>query len=462
MVNNTSPCNFTKFQVPIVTASYNFAIAAAVIDGFLILFGIVVNLPLVFIIAKNYRMLQTMDLFVFNLCVADLVSSVFYQPLIIMRLLARSEQSSHMTYALRMTTCSCLLIDCAAIFLITFDKYLGILYPLHYSRWFNKKKVAVFVILCWIFAVTFGLTFAIFDKQVRRVSGYMNACLIITMFVTTTSIQLWSYLIVKRLQKEINIGQIDAALVVSTNVNDTNRHSTDPKMNRLASSKLEHLDKEQSHSGLKIITNDENILKSCFMSEKSSGVVGSKSCDEKTFLNAEFKKSVVFCCVGNTQVEAQSKSVVNELENESCSHSCDSEIVSCTAIIGNDKTPARRGVNFREKKNPKSFDKKMKDLVVHKQDEQMKTVKKNSFRLFPRFKKMIAADCVPNVNSSPTTANQGKVFSMKVSDQRKVGRKSDKMSELFNWFEKCFCLHAGCLEVVHTPLFSKRLSTAIG
>ena len=58
-----------------------------------------------------------MYLFILNLCLSDFVSSIFYQPSDITRLLTRSEQSGSHSGVL--ASFAWLLADCAALFLVT-------------------------------------------------------------------------------------------------------------------------------------------------------------------------------------------------------------------------------------------------------------------------------------------------------------------------------------------------------
>ena len=177
-------------------------IAVSIIDGASILFGAAINLAVIVVILRNHRKLKTMDLFVLNLCISDFISTTFYQPQIIIRLLARSELGKLQSSFFRMATFTCLLADCAALFLVTFDKYVGIRYPLRYRMYLSKKKVVVIITCAWIIAASVGLTFAIIEES-GKIAGILYALLILIMFITTTVLQIASFFIAKRHERRI-------------------------------------------------------------------------------------------------------------------------------------------------------------------------------------------------------------------------------------------------------------------
>lgn len=192
-----------------ITTPVNIAIAASIIDTILILFGATLNLPVIITIARHHRSLKIMDIFILNLCLSDFISSIFYQPLVITRLLARNQPSRIHTKIFKMATFTCLLADCAALFLVTFDKYLGIRYPFRYHTYFNKQKVVAIIVCAWITALAIGLTFAFFE-QASKIAGILYATLILIMFVITASLQIASLFIAKG--HEIRIRQMGEAV----------------------------------------------------------------------------------------------------------------------------------------------------------------------------------------------------------------------------------------------------------
>jgi HAMP domain-containing protein len=180
----------------------DFAIAVSTIDGVAILFGAAINLAVIITIVKNHQKLKNMDLFVLNLCISDFTSSILYQPLIITRLLARSKLSKFHNSLFKMATFTCLLTDCAALFLVTFDKYLGIRYPLKYRTNLTKRKVVVTITCAWVVAASVGLTFAL-NENSAMIAGILYALLILLMFITTTALQIASFFIAKRHERRI-------------------------------------------------------------------------------------------------------------------------------------------------------------------------------------------------------------------------------------------------------------------
>ena len=198
--NNTSEQTGTGYDF--IQTPADIGIAVSIIDGASILFGAAINLAVIVVILRNHRKLKTMDLFVLNLCISDFISSIFYQPQIIIRLLARSEQGKLQSSFFRMATFTCLLADCAALFLVTFDKYLGIRYPLRYRMYLSKKKVVVIITGAWVIAASVGLTFAIIEES-AMIAGILYALLILMMFITTTVLQIASFFIAKRHERRI-------------------------------------------------------------------------------------------------------------------------------------------------------------------------------------------------------------------------------------------------------------------
>lgn len=186
------------------------AIAVSIIDGVLILFGATINLAVIITVISHHRSLKIMDLFILNLCLSDFASSIFYQPLIIIRLLARNELSHFLAGVFKMATFTCLLADCAAIFLITFDKYLGIRFPFRYHAYFSRQKVVVIIACAWVIATAIGLTFAMCNEAAKT-TGIIYGILIIIMFVTTAAFQIASFFIAKRHERRIQeIGNVVA------------------------------------------------------------------------------------------------------------------------------------------------------------------------------------------------------------------------------------------------------------
>ena len=198
--NNTS--EQTRNDYDFIQTPADIGVAVSIIDGASILFGAAINLAVIVVILRNHRKLKTMDLFVLNLCISDFTSSIFYQPQIIIRLLARSEQGKLQRRVFRMATFFCLLADCAALFLVTFDKYLGIRYPLRYRIYLSKKKVVAIITCAWVIAAAVGLTFALVEES-GMIAGILYALLILIMFITTTVLQIASFFIAKRHERRI-------------------------------------------------------------------------------------------------------------------------------------------------------------------------------------------------------------------------------------------------------------------
>ncbi len=203
---NVSSHNDTSIEheigFPFIQTPAAIAIAVSILDGVMILFGGTINLAVIVTIVSHYHTLKTMDMFILNLCLSDFASSIFYQPLIITRLLARSKLSSLHNGFLKMATFTCLLADCAALFLVTFDKYLSIRFPLRYYAYVSKQKVVVIITCAWIIATAIGLIFALCD-QVALIAGILYAVLIIIMFIITTGMQVASFFIAKRHEQRI-------------------------------------------------------------------------------------------------------------------------------------------------------------------------------------------------------------------------------------------------------------------
>ena len=186
------------------------AIPVSIIDAVMILFGATINFAVITMVISHHRSLKIMDLFILNLCLSDFASSVFYQPLVIIRLLARRELSGVLAVVFKMVTFTCLLADCAAIFLVAFDKYLGIRFPFRYPTYFNKQKVLVIIACAWATAVAIGLIFATY-KGAEKTAGIIYGMSLIIMFVTTTALQIASFIIAKRHEGRIKeIGKVFA------------------------------------------------------------------------------------------------------------------------------------------------------------------------------------------------------------------------------------------------------------
>ena len=207
--------------IPTITA-----IAVSIIDGVLILFGATINLAVIITVVSHHRSLKIMDLFILNLCLSDFANSVFYQPLIIIRLLARNELSRVLAGIFKMATFTCLLADCAAIFLVTFDKYLGIRFPFRYHTYFSKQRVVVMIACAWVIASAIGLTFAMCNEAAKT-AGILYGILLIIMFVTTAAFQIASFFIAKRHKGRIQeIGKVVANCNSTTTSRSTNEVSS--------------------------------------------------------------------------------------------------------------------------------------------------------------------------------------------------------------------------------------------
>lgn len=199
---NDTPFNDTSTDSDFVTTPADIAIAVSLIDGLSILFGATINLAVIITIARYRYTLKTMDLLILNLCLSDFVSSTIYQPLVISRLMARSELSLIHVKFLKWATSTCLLSDCAALFLVTFDKYLGARFPFGYHLYFNQQKVLVIIACVWFTAIAIGLTFALYDSA-SRIAGILYAVLVLLMFIITTVLQIATFFIAKRQEKRI-------------------------------------------------------------------------------------------------------------------------------------------------------------------------------------------------------------------------------------------------------------------
>ena len=197
VLNNTHNSEDDFIKTPAVIAT-----AVSITDAVLIIFGAPINLVVMITIARHYHKLKVMDLFILNLCLSDFISSIFYQPLVITRLLADSKLNNMHTRVLKMASFTCLLADCAALFLVTFDKYLGIRFPYRYHMYMNKQKVVAITISTWIMAITIGLTFAIGESGM--IAGILYSLLLVIMFIITTSFQIASFIIAKRHQRRIH------------------------------------------------------------------------------------------------------------------------------------------------------------------------------------------------------------------------------------------------------------------
>jgi hypothetical protein len=185
-----------------ITTPAVIAIVVSIIDGLLILFGATINIAIIITIVSHHRELKTMDLFILNLCLSDFVSSIFYQPLVITRLLARSAQSGIHTGVFKMASFTCLLADCAALFLVTFDKYLGIRFPFRYHTYFRKQNVVAIITCAWVIATAIGLTFALCD-QAAKIAGILYGLLLLIMFIITPVLQVASFFVAKRHERRI-------------------------------------------------------------------------------------------------------------------------------------------------------------------------------------------------------------------------------------------------------------------
>ena len=203
--NNTHESQDDFIKIPAATA-----IAVSITDAVLILFGATINLAVIITIASHHRKLKVMDLFVLNLCLSDFISSTLYQPLIITRLLADSKLRGVHDGVFKMATFTCLLADCAALFLVTLDKYFGIRFPYRYQMYMNKQKAVVIIICSWVTATAVGLSSAVISNA-GTIIGILYGMLLIIMFIITASFQIASFLIAQRHQRRIR--QVENAVV---------------------------------------------------------------------------------------------------------------------------------------------------------------------------------------------------------------------------------------------------------
>lgn len=132
------------------------AILFSIIDGMAIVVGATTNLLVMAVIAKHHRMLKNMDLLIFNLCFSDFLISVFFQPLIIMRLLAKDQSSQIETLLRTMAAFTFLSAGCSSMFLVTLDRYVSIRHPFRYPSFVDKPKVYVCIGCVWVFSWAIG------------------------------------------------------------------------------------------------------------------------------------------------------------------------------------------------------------------------------------------------------------------------------------------------------------------
>ena len=191
-------------HVPFLVVPSEIAIPVSIVDGISILFAGTANLVVMVMIAK-YRThaLKNSDLLIFNLCLSDFVGSIFQQPLIIQRLLARGKQEASRLELLGMATLTCLLLGCAALFLLSLDRYLCVKFPFRYPAHMTKRKILKFILGTWIVSFGIGLLFPYY-KNVKRFVGILYTMLLFFMFILTSFFQVLSGLIARRQEKKIH------------------------------------------------------------------------------------------------------------------------------------------------------------------------------------------------------------------------------------------------------------------
>ena len=142
------------------------AIVTAVCSGVLGLLGAIANGLVMYLIIqiRRFHQLENLDILVISLCFSDFLSSIFVQPIIIPRLLARSrveEFHSRLTHA---STHFTLVWGSLSLLFITFSRYLSVKFPFYYSHHVSEMKM--YGCLVAIFSAATGMTlWVIFDGE---------------------------------------------------------------------------------------------------------------------------------------------------------------------------------------------------------------------------------------------------------------------------------------------------------
>lgn len=171
----------------------------SIMDGAAVLVGGTANFLVMAMIGKHHRTLQNMDLFIFNLCLSDFLSSICFQPNVILRLLADSRTPRIQTTLRRIAAYIFLSAGCSNLFLVTLDRYLNTSQPFHYFRYVTKRKVYLSIGCVWIISLVIGL----WPLISRKISSVIYLAYTSTVFALTITLQILAFLIAKRQEKSI-------------------------------------------------------------------------------------------------------------------------------------------------------------------------------------------------------------------------------------------------------------------
>lgn len=120
-----------------------FAILTSVVSAFLGIFGALANGLVMFLIAqlKRFHQPDNLDILVVCLCFSDFLSSVFVQPVLITRILARTRVPPFHSKLVHYSTHITLVMGSLSLLFIAFSRYLSIKFPFYYANHVTDTKI---------------------------------------------------------------------------------------------------------------------------------------------------------------------------------------------------------------------------------------------------------------------------------------------------------------------------------
>ena len=155
------------------------------------------------------------DLFIFSLCLSDLLVAAIYQPWKAYRFAHWQETSANAEF---MTISSflghvSLIASITNMFGVTVERLISIRFPLKYDLLVTKRRAIVTVICVWIFSISYG---AIWSRGL--VQRQYLAIYFILVLAGTVSIYFYIFLVAKRLEDSVTQAQAESTDVQRPNI----------------------------------------------------------------------------------------------------------------------------------------------------------------------------------------------------------------------------------------------------
>ena len=184
----------TPEGVKFVQIDLTVALVLSGLDVIGITLGTLANIALVGLVLHQSELRKTTDVFTSSLCVSDLLASVFFQPFVIRRLLARKPNEAYEWALRRMLGQATLSASAMSLLTATLDRYMVLHWPLRYQNVISKRTAIIVVSGIWI--ASFGMGTTAYFR--RDLSAVVFPSILAVLVASIVAIQILIFIIAKK------------------------------------------------------------------------------------------------------------------------------------------------------------------------------------------------------------------------------------------------------------------------